>query len=67
MIWFFISFIGPEIGISGTVLKLSAFHYYGTPLVHGLPLGDTLIVIAVGAAALGIASVRFVRKDIGRS
>jgi ABC-2 type transport system permease protein len=67
VIWFFISFIGPEIGFSGTVLKLSAFYYYGTPLAHGLPLGDMLIVVAVGAVALGIASVRFVRKDIGRS
>jgi ABC-2 type transport system permease protein len=67
VIWFFISFIGPEIGFSGTVLKLSAFYYYGTPLAHGLPVGDMLIVIAVAAAALVVASVRFARKDIGRS
>jgi hypothetical protein len=35
--------------------------------VHGLPLGDMMIVIGTGVVALGIASVRFVRKDIGRS
>jgi hypothetical protein len=37
---------------------------YGTPLLHGLPTGDTLLVLAVALAAL--ASVRFARKDIGR-
>lgn len=65
--WFFISFVGPELNWSGTILKLSAFYYYGTPLEHGLPLGDMLIVLAVGSAALAIASLRFVRKDIGTS
>ena len=47
-------------------LRLSAFYYYGTPLLHGLPLGDTLGVLAVAIVALALASVRFVRKDIGR-
>ena len=47
-------------------LRLSAFYYYGTPLLHGLPLGDMLVVLAAGIVALVLASVRFVRKDIGR-
>ncbi|MBA2285453.1 MAG: ABC transporter permease subunit [Ktedonobacteraceae bacterium] len=66
VIWFFISFVGPELNWSDATLRLSAFYYYGTPLLHGLPLLDTLFVLAVAAAALVLASVRFVRKDIGR-
>ncbi len=66
VIWFFISFIGPELNWSDAALRLSAFYYYGTPLLHGLPLGDMLGVLAVSIVALVLASVRFVRKDIGR-
>ena len=66
VIWFFISFVGPGLNWPDTTLRLSAFYYYGTPLLHGLPLGDTLGVLAVAVAALALASVRFVRKDIGR-
>jgi ABC-2 type transport system permease protein len=47
-------------------LRLSAFYYYGTPLLHGLPTGDTLLVLAAAVVALVIASARFVYKDIGR-
>src|SRR6266568_53858 len=66
VIWFFISYIGPELNWPDATLRLSAFYYYGTPLLHGLPLLDTLGVLAVGVVALALASVRFVRKDIGR-
>ena len=66
VIWFFISFVGPGLNWSDTTLRLSAIYYYGTPLLHGLPLLDTLGVLAVAVAALALASVRFVRKDIGR-
>src|SRR5258708_7064261 len=66
VIWFFITFIGPGLNWPDTTLRLSAFYYYGTPLLHGLPLLDTLGVLAVGVVALALASVRFVRKDIGR-
>ncbi len=66
VIWFFISFVGPDLNWSDAVLRLSAFYYYGTPLLHGLPLGHTLGVLAVAIVALALASVRFVRKDIGR-
>ncbi len=64
VIWFFISFIGPSLHLPDAALRLSAFYYYGSPLLNGLPVGDTLIVIAVGAVALALASLRFVRKDI---
>ena len=66
VIWFFISFVGPELNWPDATLRLSAFYYYGTPLLHGLPTGDTLVVLAVALVALALASVRFVRKDIGR-
>jgi ABC-2 type transport system permease protein len=63
--WFFISFIGPELKLPDATLRLSAFYYYGTPLLHGLQLTSTLGVIAVAAVALGLGALRFVRKDIG--
>jgi ABC-2 type transport system permease protein len=66
VIWFFISFIGPDLNLPDGVLHLSAFYYYGTPLLHGLPLLDMLGVLAVAVVALTLASVRFARKDIGR-
>ena len=66
VIWFFITFVGPELSLPSATLRLSAFYYYGTPLLHGLPLGDTLLVVAVAAVALVLAAARFVRKDIGR-
>ena len=64
--WFFVSFIGPALSWPPAVLELSALHYYGTPLVHGIALGDMLIVLGVSAAALFGATLRFLRKDIGR-
>ncbi|HZC78803.1 MAG TPA: ABC transporter permease subunit, partial [Ktedonobacterales bacterium] len=64
--WFFITFVGPELNLPVATQRLSAFYYYGTPLAHGLPIGDTLLVLAVAAVALVLASARFVRKDIGR-
>jgi ABC-2 type transport system permease protein len=63
--WFFISFIGPELKLPDATLRLSAFYYYGTPLLHGLQLTSVLGVIAVAAVALGLGALRFVRKDIG--
>ncbi len=39
VIWFVITFIGPELNLPDAVLRLSAFYYYGTPLLNGLPLG----------------------------
>ena len=66
VIWFVISFVGPELKWSDATLRLSAFYYYGSPLLNGLPTGNMLFVLAVAVVVLGIASVRFVRKDIGR-
>lgn len=66
VIWFAISFVGPELQWPDLTLRLSAIYYYGTPLLHGLPLGDMLGVLVVAVAALALASVRFVRKDIAR-
>jgi polyether ionophore transport system permease protein len=64
VIWFFISFIGPGLSWPDATQKLSPLYYYGTPLLHGLQLADLLVVVAVGALALALASLRFARKDI---
>ena len=66
VIWFFISYIGPELHWLDATLRLSAFYYYGTPLLHGLPIVDMLGVLALVVVLLVIASARFVYKDIGR-
>jgi len=65
LIWFFISFIGPELKWPDATLRLSPFYYYGTPLLHGLPLVPVLGLLAVSAVALSLGALRFVRKDIG--
>ncbi|HET7419477.1 MAG TPA: ABC transporter permease subunit [Candidatus Dormibacteraeota bacterium] len=62
--WFFISFVGPDLKWPDATLRVSALYYYGTPLLHGLNAGNIAVVVAVGAAALVLASVRFARKDI---
>jgi ABC-2 type transport system permease protein len=62
--WFFISFIGPELKLPDATLRLSAFYYYGTPLLHGLSVTSVLEVVAVAALALALGTLRFMRKDI---
>jgi polyether ionophore transport system permease protein len=62
--WFFISFIGPELKLPDATLRLSAFYYYGTPLVHGLSPTSVLEVVVVTVVALGLGTLRFMRKDI---
>jgi ABC-2 type transport system permease protein len=64
--WFFITFVGPELSFPSVALRLSALYYYGTPLLNGLPVGDTLGVLVVALVALFLASARFVGKDIAR-
>jgi ABC-2 type transport system permease protein len=64
LIWFFISFIGPELNWSDAALRLSPFYYYGAPLLHGLPLTSVLGLLAVAALALAAGGFRFARKDI---
>ncbi|GCE30888.1 hypothetical protein KDA_63720 [Dictyobacter alpinus] len=66
VIWFFISFVGPELNWSDNALRISALYYYGTPLLHGLPLWNTLGLLVAAIIVLALASVRFVYKDIGK-
>ncbi len=63
--WFFISFIGPELKLPDATLRLSAFYYYGTPLLNGPQLTSIVGVLAFSAVALGVGALRFSRKDIG--
>jgi ABC-2 type transport system permease protein len=65
LIWFFISFIGPELQLPDGTLRLSPFYYYGSPLLHGLAFTSVAGLVAVAAVALGLGALRFVRKDIG--
>jgi len=65
LIWFFITFIGPELKVPDATLRLSPFYYYGTPLLHGLQLSSVLGLMAIAAVALSLGALRFVRKDIG--
>jgi len=62
--WFFISFVGPELQLPDATLRLSAFYYYGTPLLHGVQLANLAVILAVGGAALALGTLRFARKDI---
>jgi ABC-2 type transport system permease protein len=64
VIWFFISFVGPGLSWPDATQKLSPLYYYGTPLLHGAQAADLLVILAVGAAALVVATLRFARKDI---
>jgi ABC-2 type transport system permease protein len=65
LIWFFISFIGPELKLPEATLRFSPFYYYGTPLLHGLSFTSVLGLVVVAALALSLGTFRFVRKDIG--
>lgn len=62
--WFFISFAGPDLKWSSSILKASPFYYYGTPVLHGIQTGNILVIVAVGIVALVLATVRFARRDI---
>ena len=66
VIWFAITFIGPELGWPEGVLRLSALYYYGQPLVNGWQVANIVGVLVVAGVALVLASARYMRKDIGR-
>ena len=66
VIWFAITFVGPELGWGEAVQRLTPFYYYGRPLIEGWQFWNMLGVLAVAGAALVLASMRFMRKDIGR-
>jgi len=64
--WLFIQLIGRDLGWPDAALRLSAFYYYGNPLLRGIPIENVIGLLAAGALALGIAAFRFTRKDIAR-
>jgi ABC-2 type transport system permease protein len=60
------SFLAALVALPDAVLQLSIFQQYGTPLVGGLRVPNTLGILAVTVAALALATMRFARKDIAR-
>ena len=62
--WFVVSFIGRDLGWPDATLRLSAFYYYGQPLLKGLEAANVIGLLGVGAVALAIGAWRFTRKDI---
>ena len=62
--WFFISFVGPDLKWPDEFLRVSAFYYYGTPLLNGLQPANIAALVAVGIVALAAATLRFSRKDL---
>jgi ABC-2 type transport system permease protein len=63
---FIVSFLGPLFKWPEILLQFSIFKQYGAPLVDGLRVSNTLGLLAVAAAALAIATIRFARKDLAR-
>jgi ABC-2 type transport system permease protein len=64
VIWFVITFIGQDLGWPDATQKLSAFYYYGSPILNGLAFGSILFILLLAALALVGATVRFAQKDI---
>ena len=62
--WFFITFIGHDLGWPDSALRLSAFYYYGNPLLKGLETANVVGLLTVAAVALALGVFRFTRKDI---
>jgi polyether ionophore transport system permease protein len=61
---FLVTLLGPLFKWPATVLRLSLFEHYGTPLVDGLHVRDTLGLLVLAAGTLVIATVRFATKDL---
>ncbi len=56
VIWFAITFIGPELGWGDGVLHLSALYYYGKPMIDGWQAANVLGLLVAAAAALVLAT-----------
>lgn len=65
-LWFLLSFVGPELHWPDSLLRLSPFYFYGSPLLHGLQTTVVIGFLAAGLLALTAGALRFSRKDIGR-
>jgi polyether ionophore transport system permease protein len=64
VLWFLISFVGPELKWPDVTLRASPFYYYGTPLVSGVQVGDVVGLLAAAALLLALGVLRFSRKDV---
>ena len=64
LFWFFVSFLGRDLDWPEATQRLSAFYYYGNPLLKGLEAANVAILTGAIALALGVGLWRFTRKDI---
>jgi ABC-2 type transport system permease protein len=48
----------------GWLRSLSAFRYYGEPLLHGLSVGNTAGLVIVGALLAALGALAFERRDV---
>ena len=62
--WFFVSFIGKDLDLPEATQRLSAFYYYGNPLVKGIDAANLAILVGAVVVALSVGVWRFTRKDI---
>jgi ABC-2 type transport system permease protein len=63
---FVVTLLGPLFKWPPAVMQLSIFEQYGTPLVTGLQPGRVAGLLAVAAAALTAATIRFATRDLVR-
>ena len=63
---FLVTLLGPLFNWPRLLMQLSIFEQYGMPLVEGLHPARVIGLLAVAAALLAIATVRFATKDLVR-
>jgi ABC-2 type transport system permease protein len=63
---FAVTLLGPAFRWPPFLTQLSIFEQYGTPLVHGVQVADTVRMLAVSVVVLTVATLRFARKDLAR-
>jgi ABC-2 type transport system permease protein len=64
LFWFFVSFIGRDLDWPEATQRVSAFYYYGNPLLKGLEAANVATLVGGIVIALGVGVWRFARKDI---
>jgi ABC-2 type transport system permease protein len=61
---YFAELLNPFLKLPGWLLSLSIFHQYGNPLMDGPRWESWLLLAGIALVFLGLASLRFSRKDV---